>query len=53
MSDTANPSLSAKGNSTQQSNFAFMDVALNGGSDVYTTRCAEIKTRAQNAERNI
>ncbi|MCG6331354.1 DEAD/DEAH box helicase family protein [Vibrio alginolyticus] len=38
---------------TAKSNFAFMDVALNGGSDVYTTRCAEIKTRAQNAERNI
>lgn len=53
MSDTANSSPSAKGNSTQQSNFAFMDVALNGGSDVYTTRCAEIQTRAQNAERNI
>ncbi|MET2853360.1 DEAD/DEAH box helicase family protein [Vibrio owensii] len=48
MSDTANPSPRAEG-----SNFAFMDVALNGGSDVYTTRCAEIKTRAQNAERNI
>lgn len=53
MSDTANSSHSAKGNSSQQSNFAFMDVALNGGSDVYTTRCAEIQTRAKNAERNI
>jgi len=48
MSDTANPSPSAEG-----SNFAFMSVALNGGSDVYTTRCAEIQTRAQNAESNI
>ncbi|ANQ56673.1 DEAD/DEAH box helicase family protein [Vibrio parahaemolyticus] len=38
---------------TVNSNFAFMDVALNGGADVYTTRCAEIQTRAQNAERNI
>ncbi len=45
MSDTAN--------SSQQSNFAFMNVALNGGSDVYTSRCAEIQTRAQNAESNI
>ncbi|PAU38499.1 restriction endonuclease subunit R [Vibrio coralliilyticus] len=53
MSDTANHSPSAKGNSSQQSNFAFMDVALNGGNDVYTTRCTEIQTRAQNAERNI
>lgn len=35
------------------SNFGFMDVALNGGNDVYTTRCAEIQTRAQNAESNI
>jgi type I restriction enzyme R subunit len=48
MSDTANSSPSTEG-----SNFAFMDVALNGGSDVYTTRCAEIKTRAKNAESNI
>ncbi|MEZ9710043.1 DEAD/DEAH box helicase family protein [Vibrio breoganii] len=48
MSDTANSSFSAEG-----SNFAFMDVALNGGSDVYTTRCAEIQTRAKNAESNI
>ncbi|CAK2471397.1 type I restriction enzyme, R subunit [Vibrio crassostreae] len=53
MSDTANSSPSAEGNSSQQSNFAFMGVALNGGSDVYTTRCAEIQTRAKNAERNI
>ncbi|WP_373937538.1 DEAD/DEAH box helicase family protein [Vibrio kanaloae] len=44
MSDTVNGSTS---------NFGFMDVALNGGNDVYTTRCAEIKTRAQNAESNI
>ncbi|MEZ8191438.1 DEAD/DEAH box helicase family protein [Vibrio sp. 1F279] len=35
------------------SNFGFMDVALNGGNDVYTTRCAEIQTRAKNAESNI
>ncbi|CAK2354976.1 DEAD/DEAH box helicase family protein [Vibrio crassostreae] len=35
------------------SNFGFMDVALNGGNDVYTTRCAEIQIRAQNAESNI
>ncbi|WED59256.1 DUF4145 domain-containing protein [Vibrio alginolyticus] len=48
MSDTAYSSPRAEG-----SNFAIMDVALNGGSDVYTTRCAEIQTRAQNAERNI
>ena len=53
MSDTANSSPSAKGNSFQKSNFAFMNVALNGGRDVYTTRCAEIQTRAQNAESNI
>ena len=53
MSDTANSLSSAEGNSSQKSNFAFMDVALNGGCDVYTTRCAEIQTRAQNAERNI
>ncbi|MFC5080613.1 type I restriction enzyme EcoKI subunit R [Vibrio thalassae] len=53
MSDTANSSPSAEGRSSQKSNFAFMDVALNGGSDVYTTRCAEIQTRAKNAERNI
>ncbi|HAS6151479.1 TPA: DEAD/DEAH box helicase [Vibrio vulnificus] len=53
MSDTANSSPSAEGNSSQKSNFAFMDVALNGGSDVYTTRCTEIQTRAKNAERNI
>lgn len=38
---------------TAKSNFAFMDVALNGGSDVYTTRCTEIQTRAKNAESNI
>ncbi|MCT4351254.1 DEAD/DEAH box helicase family protein [Vibrio sp. NC2] len=44
MSDTVNGSTS---------NFGFMDVALNGGNDVYTTRCAEIQTRAQNAESNI
>ncbi|PTP08503.1 restriction endonuclease subunit R [Vibrio splendidus] len=44
MSDTVNGSTS---------NFGFMDVALNGGSDVYTTRCAEIQTRAKNAESNI
>ncbi|WP_076585114.1 DEAD/DEAH box helicase family protein [Vibrio ostreicida] len=44
MSDTVNGSTS---------NFGFMDVALNGGNDVYTTRCAEIQTRAKNAERNI
>ncbi|AYV23519.1 DEAD/DEAH box helicase family protein [Vibrio mediterranei] len=48
MSDTANSSPRVEG-----SNFAFMGVALNGGSDVYTTRCAEIQTRAKNAERNI
>lgn len=48
MSDTANSSPRA-----EDSNFAFMDVALNGGSDVYTTRCAEIQTRAQSAESNI
>ncbi|MHA2859047.1 DEAD/DEAH box helicase family protein [Vibrio harveyi] len=53
MSDTANSSPSAEGNSSQKSNFAFMDVALNGSSDVYTTRCTEIQTRAKNAERNI
>ncbi|MEF1168999.1 DEAD/DEAH box helicase family protein [Vibrio campbellii] len=53
MSDTANSSSSAEGNSTQQSNFAFIDVALNGGNDVYTTRCTEIQTRAKNAESNI
>ena len=35
------------------SNFGFMDVALNGGNDVYTTRCAEMQTRAKNAESNI
>ncbi|MEZ9699058.1 DEAD/DEAH box helicase family protein [Vibrio sp. 10N.261.46.E12] len=44
MSDTVNGSTS---------NFGFMDVALNGGNDVYTTRCAEIQTRAKNAESNI
>ncbi|MFL7019903.1 DEAD/DEAH box helicase family protein [Vibrio cyclitrophicus] len=44
MSDTVNGSTS---------NFGFMDVALIGGNDVYTTRCAEIQTRAQNAESNI
>ncbi|WP_299142103.1 DEAD/DEAH box helicase family protein [uncultured Vibrio sp.] len=44
MSDTVNDSTS---------NFGFMDVALNGGNDVYTTRCAEIQTRVQNAESNI
>ncbi|MCG9638450.1 DEAD/DEAH box helicase family protein [Vibrio sp. Isolate34] len=44
MSDTVNGSTS---------NFGFMDVALNDGNDVYTTRCAEIQTRAQNAESNI
>ncbi|MEC7307768.1 DEAD/DEAH box helicase family protein [Vibrio crassostreae] len=44
MSDTVNGSTS---------NFGFMDVALNGGNDVYTTRCAEIQTRAQNAQSNI
>ncbi|MEZ8028123.1 DEAD/DEAH box helicase family protein [Enterovibrio norvegicus] len=48
MSDTANSSPGAQG-----SNFAFMDVALNGGSNVYTTRCAEIQTRAKNAESHI
>ncbi|GAB7219661.1 DEAD/DEAH box helicase family protein [Vibrio comitans] len=48
MSDTAYSSARTEG-----SNFAFMDVALNGGSDVYTTRCTEIKTRAQSAESNI
>ncbi|KFK47860.1 hypothetical protein JS87_24840, partial [Vibrio vulnificus] len=48
MSDTANSSPGAQG-----SNFAFMDVALNSGSDVYTTRCAEIQTRAKNAESHI
>ncbi|EPM4286989.1 DEAD/DEAH box helicase family protein [Vibrio alginolyticus] len=48
MSDTANSSPRVEG-----SNFAFMGVALNGGSDVYTMRCAEIQTRAKNAERNI
>ncbi|EJE4176579.1 DEAD/DEAH box helicase family protein [Vibrio parahaemolyticus] len=48
MSDAASPLPRAEG-----SNFAFMNVALNGGSDLYTTRCAEIKTRAQNAESNI
>ncbi|MEZ8215546.1 DEAD/DEAH box helicase family protein [Vibrio sp. 1F148] len=53
MSDTANSSPSTKGSSFQKSNFAFIDVALNGGNDVYTTRCAEIQTRAQNAESNI
>lgn len=53
MSDTANSSPSAGGNFSQKSNFAFLDVALNGGYDVYTTRCAEIQTRAQNAESNI
>ncbi|MCG7540782.1 MULTISPECIES: DEAD/DEAH box helicase family protein [Pseudoalteromonas] len=53
MSDTANSSSSSKGSFSQKSNFAFMDVALNGGSDIYTTRCAEIQTRAQNAESNI
>ncbi|PMG64336.1 restriction endonuclease subunit R [Vibrio lentus] len=44
MSDTVNGSTS---------NFGFMDVALNGSNDVYTTRCAEIQTRAKNAESNI
>ncbi|OED94291.1 DEAD/DEAH box helicase family protein [Vibrio breoganii] len=44
MSDTVNGSTS---------NFGFMDIALNGGNDVYTTRCAEIQTRAKNAESNI
>ncbi|MGY3570274.1 DEAD/DEAH box helicase family protein [Vibrio paucivorans] len=53
MSDTANSSSSAEGSSSQKSNFAFMDVALNGGSDVYTTRCTEIQTRAKNAESSI
>ena len=48
MSDTANSSPRAEG-----SNFAFMDAALTGGSDVYTTRCTEIQTRAQSAESNI
>jgi type I restriction enzyme R subunit len=38
---------------TANSNFAFMDVALNGGCDVFTTRCVEIQTRAKNAESNI
>lgn len=47
MSDTAN---------RPTSNFDFMDVAIKKevmANDVYSTRCAEIQTRAQNAERNI
>ncbi|WP_217515161.1 DEAD/DEAH box helicase family protein [Vibrio metschnikovii] len=52
MSETVD-SKDAQGSIDHKSNFAFMDVALNGGSDVYTTRCTEIQTRAQNAECNI
>lgn len=52
MSDTLD-SKDAQGSIHYKSNFAFMDVALNGGSDVYSTRCAEIQTRAKNAESNI
>ncbi|QFI36799.1 DEAD/DEAH box helicase [Moritella marina ATCC 15381] len=52
MSDTVNGSTS---------NFDFMDVAIKGANatsklhdnDVYSTRCAEIQTRAKNAESNI
>ncbi len=38
------------------SNFDFLDVAIKAvatADDVYSTRCAEIQTRAKNAERNI
>ncbi|ENL6073461.1 DEAD/DEAH box helicase family protein [Vibrio cholerae] len=34
------------------SNFAFMDIAIKGD-DLFSSRCAEIQTRAKNAERNI
>lgn len=47
MSDTVD-SKGAQGGS----NFAFMDIAIKGD-DLFSSRCAEIKTRAQNAERNI
>lgn len=57
MSDTVNSSSTAQGGS----NFEFMDVAIKGnnvttalgGNDLYATRCAEIQTRAKNAENNI
>lgn len=44
---------------TPSSNFDFINVAVNANnaantsSDVYSTRCAEIQTRAKNAESNI
>jgi len=44
---------------TPSSNFDFINVAVsatnvaNTSSDVYSTRCAEIQTRAKNAESNI
>ena len=51
MSESVNQS-----SSIQTSNFVFFEVALNTQSvlvDVFSTRCAEIQTRAQNAESNI
>ena len=60
MSETVNQS--AKSNTVQGcSNFNFFEVALsthnatnkNTASDVYSTRCTEILTRAKNAESNI
>ncbi|HGH6006436.1 TPA: DEAD/DEAH box helicase family protein [Vibrio cholerae] len=47
MSDTVD-SKGAQGDS----NFAFMDIAIKGD-DLFSSRCAEIQTRAKNAERNI
>ncbi|EGZ6890270.1 DEAD/DEAH box helicase family protein [Vibrio cholerae] len=47
MSDTVD-SKGAQGGS----NFAFMDIAIKGD-DLFSSRCAEIQTRAKNAERNI
>ncbi|WP_318489148.1 DEAD/DEAH box helicase family protein [Photobacterium leiognathi] len=57
MSDTVNSSSTTQGGS----NFDFMDVAIKGnnattalgGNGLYAIRCAEIQTRAKNAESNI
>ena len=54
MSESVNQSHTV--NVAQSSNFAFFDVALDAQSatnDLFSMRCAEILTRAKNAESNI